>query len=281
MAHKIREHLERENRKSLAFLDSKDSKIEMLYKHYQVIKSYQHAFDELIRKAQQYRKQEEQEALFSLKTSELQNIQATLDEIKQRTVGFNAQFEECKEEVMSTFGAQFNEYATSVDNSPGHGIDSKLPPKMKNLHAIIDALIRKVDSTKEETLQFKQEYMDELDRKKQFYDAQMREQSAEFRKARQNMGDMENSSVDDDPERRGGKLKLDDASLNDIRFGAETLRTTIKEKYLGREKGAKRGETDVNYGTSSTFQTIIGLAMLGLLAAIYFQVNKINMSHFF
>ena len=39
------------SRKSLAFLDQKDSKIEMLYKHYQVIKSYQHAFDELIEKA--------------------------------------------------------------------------------------------------------------------------------------------------------------------------------------------------------------------------------------
>lgn len=40
MAHKIREHLEKENRKSLTFLDQKDSKIEMLYKHYQVVKSY-------------------------------------------------------------------------------------------------------------------------------------------------------------------------------------------------------------------------------------------------
>ena len=59
MAHKIREHLEKENRKSLTFLDQKDSEIEMLYKHYQVVKSYQHAFDELIQKAQNYRKQEE------------------------------------------------------------------------------------------------------------------------------------------------------------------------------------------------------------------------------
>jgi hypothetical protein len=72
---------------------------------------------------------------------------------------------------MSTFGAQFNEYATSVDNSPGHGIDAKLAPKMKNLHSNIDSLIRKVDATKEETLQFKQEYMEELEKKKQFYDA--------------------------------------------------------------------------------------------------------------
>ena len=85
---------------------------------------------------------------------------------------------------------------------------------------------------------------------------------------------MENSSMDDDPDKRNEKLKFDEASLNDIKFGAETLRTTIKEKYLGREKGAKRGETDVNYGTSSTFQTIIGLAMLALLAAIYNQENK-------
>lgn len=95
------------------------------------------------------------------------------------------------------------------------------------------------------------------------------------------MGDMESSSINDDPSRSGEKLKLDDASLSDIKFGAETLRTTIKEKYLGREKGAKRGETDVNYGTSSTFQTIIGLGMLGILAYIYMQVNKMSKSHFY
>lgn len=154
MTQKIREHLEKENRKSLAFLDSKDSKIEMLYKHYQVIKSYQHAFDELVQKAQQYRKQEEQEALFSLKTTELQNIQTTLDEIKQRTVAFNGQFVECRDEVMKTFGAQFNEYMTSVDNQPGHGIDAQLAPKMKNLHTNIDALIKKIDKTKEEAIEF-------------------------------------------------------------------------------------------------------------------------------
>jgi hypothetical protein len=112
----------------------------------------------------------------------------------------------------------------------------------------------------------------------------MKEQGQEFRKSKkkkQDMGDMESSSINDDPERRAEKLKLDEESLNDIKFGAETLRTTIKEKYLGREKGAKRGEIDVNYGTSSTFQTILGLGMLGLLAAIYIQVNKISKSRFY
>lgn len=156
MAHKIREHVEKENRKSLAFLDANDSKIEMLYKHYQVIKSYQHAFDELSSKAQQYRKEEEREALFSLKTSELANIQQVLDEIKQRTIAFHGQFEDCKTEVMNTFTAQFNELMTSIDNQPGHGIDSKLAPKMKGLHEKIDQLIKKVDKTKEEALEFQQ-----------------------------------------------------------------------------------------------------------------------------
>lgn len=90
------------------------------------------------------------------------------------------------------------------------------------------------------------------------------------------MGDMENSSLDDAPGRDGKKLKLQESYLNDIRFGAETLRTTVKEKYLGREKGAKRGETDVAYGSSSTFQILVGLFMLGVLGGIYNQVNKLN-----
>lgn len=89
------------------------------------------------------------------------------------------------------------------------------------------------------------------------------------------MGDMENSSFDDAPGRSGEKLKLDDKIINDIKFGAETLRTTVKEKYLGRQKGAKRGEIDVDYGRSNMFQIIIGLSMLGILAGIYGQVNKI------
>jgi hypothetical protein len=63
------------------------------------------------------------------------------------------------------------------------------------------------------------------------------------------MGDMENSSFGDTP----NKLKLDSQILSDIKFGAETLRTTVKEKYLGRNKGAKRGETEVAYGGSSIF----------------------------
>jgi hypothetical protein len=44
---------------------------------------------------------------------------------------------------------------TSIDNSPGHGIDAKLAPKMKNLHDKIDGLIKKVDRTKDETIEYR------------------------------------------------------------------------------------------------------------------------------
>lgn len=189
----------------------------MLYKHYQVIKSYQHAFDELVQKAQQYRKQEEQEALFSLKTTELQNIQTTLDEIKQRTVAFNGQFVECRDEVMKTFGAQFNEYMTSIDNQPGHGIDAQLAPKMKNLHSNIDALIKKIDKTKEEAIEFQAQYKNQMDDKQKFYKEQSKFQIENQRK--KEMGDMENSSINDGPG-SDERLKFDDKLLNDIEFGA-------------------------------------------------------------
>jgi hypothetical protein len=37
MAHKLREHLEKENRKAMTFIDPEDDKLEMLFKHYMVI----------------------------------------------------------------------------------------------------------------------------------------------------------------------------------------------------------------------------------------------------
>ena len=50
-------------------------------------------------------------------------------------------------------------------------------------------------------------------------------------------------TVYDDPKKKGEKIKLEPVTINDIRFGAESLRTTLKEKYLGRLAGKKRGES--------------------------------------
>jgi len=71
MAHKLKEHLELENRKSLTFLKKDDERLEILFKHYETVQSYQHAFDSLIDKAKMYRSQEEQAAHFTLKTGEI------------------------------------------------------------------------------------------------------------------------------------------------------------------------------------------------------------------
>ena len=57
------------------------------------------------------------------------------------------------------------------------------------------------------------------------------------------MGDIGSSSVYDDPKVKGEKVKLEPETIRDIRFGAESLRTTLKEKYLGRYAGKKRGES--------------------------------------
>ena len=85
-------------------------------------------------------------------------------------MSFHTQFGDCKEEVMQTFTSQFNEYMTSIDNSPGHGIDAKLAPKMKGLHEKIDQLIKKIDKTKVEALEFQNQHHGELENKKKFYD---------------------------------------------------------------------------------------------------------------
>jgi len=57
----------------------------MLFKHLKTLESYESAFKSLIDKAENYLMEEEQEAHFTLKTTELGNIQSSLDEIKERT----------------------------------------------------------------------------------------------------------------------------------------------------------------------------------------------------
>jgi len=74
MAHKIQMHMEEENRRALTILDEKDDRLEILYKHYETIISFQHAFSQLIKKADDYRQQEEFEGHWTLKASQLMQI---------------------------------------------------------------------------------------------------------------------------------------------------------------------------------------------------------------
>jgi len=75
----------------------------MLFKHLKTLESYEDAFESLISKAENYLMEEEQEAHFTLKTTELGNIQASLNEIKERTNTFSAQFNDARESVMTVF----------------------------------------------------------------------------------------------------------------------------------------------------------------------------------
>jgi hypothetical protein len=48
------------------------------------------------------------------------------------------------------------------------------------------------------------------------------------------LGDIGSSSIYDDPKAKNEKIKLEPETIRDIKFGAESLRTTLREKYLGR-----------------------------------------------
>lgn len=61
MAHKIQIHIEEENRRALTFIDTKDSRSEILFKHFESLVSYDNAFKELNGKALDYMSQEEHE----------------------------------------------------------------------------------------------------------------------------------------------------------------------------------------------------------------------------
>lgn len=81
MAHKMQEHLETENRRALTFLNSDDDKMGILFKHYQTTQSHMNVYDELISKARRYRQDEGIEGAFSMKTSEIKDINRILHEI--------------------------------------------------------------------------------------------------------------------------------------------------------------------------------------------------------
>lgn len=225
MAHKLRDHIEAENRKALTFLKKDDDRLTVLFKHYETIQSYQHAFEELIKKAKEYREQEEQEAHFTLKASEIKKIQDNLDEMKERANAFNIQFANIKETVMSTFQTQLKEYVTAVDNNPAIGIDRNMAPTLKKLHNKVDDLLAHIDKLKNNAADFIEKYEEQLEEKEKFY-----KKDKEFEKKQEKKKDPE-------------QLKLTQKVIEDISYGAENLRIQLKEKYLGRLPGTKRGET--------------------------------------
>jgi hypothetical protein len=150
--------------------------------------------------------------------------------MKERANAFNIQFANIKTTVMDTFHTQLKEYMTAVDNNPAVGIDRQMAPTLKKLHDKVDDLISHIDVLKTNALTFKEKYEEQLEEKDKYYKND---------KENESRIDSENSKKT--PE----QLKLTKQVVDDINFGAENLRIQLKEKYLGRLPGTKRGETQV------------------------------------
>lgn len=77
-------------------------------------------------------------------------------------------------------------------------------------------------------------------------------------------------------------FKLSSRHLKDIRESAEQLRIVLKEKYLGRLPGEKRGESGAAYaGQLSLLTSVLGLVMLGFLGYLSYQLRATEKNKIF
>ena len=72
----------------------------------------------MIKRAKDYRQQEEHEANWALKVGELTTIQSHIDNIASKATSFNDEWVEIKSKVLLMMDEQLKEYVSSVNNSP-------------------------------------------------------------------------------------------------------------------------------------------------------------------
>jgi len=70
------------------------------------------------------------------------------------------------------------------------------------------------------------------------------------------------------------KARLDVKTMDDVKFGADQIRISLKEKYLGRAVGAKRGETSISYSSSYLTLGLSGVMLVVLVKFIDTRPNK-------
>ena len=145
-----------------------------------------------------------------------------------------------------------------MPTGPNAGLNSKLPTGFEKAHAAIDGLLDIIEGTRKEALLFKDEFSTQLQNKEIFYN-------------NLGKGDMENSDVTDQPGFKPETFKLNSNDLAEIKKSAEEVRLALKEKYLGRLPGQKRGEATVAYaGSISALSGLLGLVMLGFLGYVHY-----------
>lgn len=79
VAHKMQQHLEHSNREALTFLKEGDEKGDYIFKHYKTVQSHQHGYEEMIKKAQDFQRNEEYEAHFAMNAQQMQTVAQTLN----------------------------------------------------------------------------------------------------------------------------------------------------------------------------------------------------------
>ena len=106
-----------------------------------------------------------------------------------------------------------------------------------------------IDTVKTEATEFYEKYSKELNNKDQFHKS-MQDEKSKFEKK--------------EPEVAS---RLPQNILDDISFGAQNIRTAIKEKYLGRLPGMKRGEAKIDYA-SRALTIVVSVLMMAILGYV-------------
>ena len=130
---------------------------------------------------------------------------------------------------------------------------------MTSLHKKTDELIANIEEIKKNATAFQDGYEKQLADKKNFYDEQDKYERA----------DTSSSKKSEDRE----KQTLDQATIDEIKNGADLIRLTIKEKHLGRQAGKSRGETVLTY-SSENLTAVLGATMIIILSYVSMQVHQ-------
>lgn len=150
LSHEIRMFLEQENRRGFVPLDDSLSVQENLWRHYKIVQSYEHSFEEFIDKITEYRKEEKQEVNFMLRVDQVASIHKSMDRIANRSRGFVDQFERVQYTIDEALAAQFAEYKSAIDHSLDVGLHAKLPQGIEDVNLALNSLMDSVEATLEE-----------------------------------------------------------------------------------------------------------------------------------
>ena len=141
------------------------------------------------------------------------------------------------------------------------GLDPRFEVQVKELNGQIDALMLSIDKVKGEATEFYEKYSKEL-KNKETFDKEMENSKSKIKNKQE------------------PSISLPEAFLEDIRFGAVNIKTVIKEKYLGRLPGVKRGDVTLQYA-SNALTIVVSLIMMSILGYIQMQVKQMAKNKIF